>query len=348
MQSKRLLIIHTGGTIGMKPADGGYRPAPGFLGQQLAAIPEFRDGQLPGFEVIEYDPLLDSANFTPRDWLRIANDIAQNYDRYDAFLILHGTDTMAYTASALPLMLPGLAKNVILTGSQLPLCLRRNDARDNLITAMIVAGEYEVPEVCVLFGNVLLRGCRTTKTSATSFDSFDSPNAPPLAAIGTRIRLYPERIRFPARPSAKPPEVRPIAVTDVATLRLFPGFDAAILNNVLQTPLRGLVLESYGSGNGPSENREFLKVLDDAVQRGVVIVNLSQCRHGGVSQKDYATGRALQDAGVISGGDMTVEAALAKLMFLFEHSGGVDAIKRAIGEDHVGEITPATRSGNLS
>ncbi len=328
----------------MKPARNGFRPAGGFLGQQLAAMPELADGHMPEFEIIEYDPLLDSANFTPRDWLRIARDIIRYYDQYDAFLILHGTDTMAYTASALPFMLPGLDKNVILTGSQLPLCLRRNDARGNLITAMIVAGEYEVPEVCVLFGSVLLRGCRSTKISASSFDSFASPNASPLATIGTRIRVYPERIRFPSRTADRPLQVLPITATDVATVRLFPGLDAAILDNVLQTPLRGLVLESYGSGNGPSVDRQFLKVLRQAVARGVVIVNLSQCRHGSVSQKDYATGRALHDAGVISGGDMTVEAALAKLMFLFGQYPDVESVKREIGCDLVGEITPAPES----
>ena len=276
MQRKRILIIHTGGTLGMKPTEAGYRPVGGFLQQQLRAISELHDGQLPDFEIIEYDPLLDSANFTPRDWLRIARDIARYYDQFDAFLILHGTDTMAYTASALPLMLPGLNKNVILTGSQLPLCLRRNDARDNLITALIVAGEYRVPEVCVLFGNVLLRGCRTTKISATSFDSFDSPNAPPLATIGTRIRMYSERIRFPETTAETELQVLPIQEAGLGTLRMFPGLDPAILGNLLQTPLRGLVLESYGSGNGPSNNRGFLDVLGEAIDRGVVIVNVSQ------------------------------------------------------------------------
>ncbi len=323
----------------MKPTESGFRPSPGFLEQQLATFPEMRSGQLPAFDIIEYNPLLDSANFTPADWRRIADDIARFHGDYDGFLVMHGTDTMAFTASALSLMLPGLSKNVILTGSQLPLCLRRTDARENLITAMIVAGEFDVPEVCVLFGSLLLRGCRATKVSATRFDAFDSPNASPLANIGTDIQVHTDRIRYPRIRETGPLKVRSISGTGVATLRLFPGFDSRILANVLQTPLRGLVLESYGSGNGPSDNREFLSVLDSASQRGIVIVNISQCRHGHVSQTDYATGRALHDAGVVSGGDMTVEAALTKLMYLFDHCQTVEEVRSAIGRDLAGEIT---------
>lgn len=338
-KTKRLLIINTGGTIGMKATESGYRPAAGFLAEQLAAFPEMRGGQMPEFDIIEYDPLLDSANFTPADWRRIADNIAQSHGDYDAFLVLHGTDTMAYTASALPFMLPGLSKNVILTGSQLPLCLRRTDARENLITAMIVASEYDVPEVCVLFGSVLLRGCRTTKISASSFDAFDSPNAAPLATIGTNIRVYGDRVRIPESIQTGPLQVQSISGAGVATLRLFPGFSAAILGNVLQTPLRGLVLESYGAGNGPSNDAEFLKVLRDAADRDIVIVNISQCRHGEVAQTEYATGRAMHDAGVVSGRDMTVEAALTKLMFLFDHCDSVEQVRQDIGRNLVGEIT---------
>lgn len=338
-ETKRLLIINTGGTIGMKATESGYRPAAGFLAEQLSEFPEMRGGQMPEFEIIEYDPLLDSANFTPIDWRRIADDIARSRGNYDAFLVLHGTDTMAYTASALPLMLPGLSRNVILTGSQLPLCLRRTDARENLITAMIVASEYKVPEVCVLFGSVLLRGCRTTKISASSFDAFDSPNAPPLATIGTNIRVYTDRIRFPQSGASGPLQVQSISGAGVATLRLFPGFNSAILANVLQTPLRGLVLESYGAGNGPSNDKNFLRVVREAVDRDIVIVNVSQCRHGEVFQTEYATGRALHDAGIVSGGDMTIEAALTKLMYLFDHCETVDHVKQEIGRNLVGEIT---------
>ncbi len=336
--SKKILIIHTGGTIGMKPTDSGYRPSPGFLEHQLAELSRQWGSQMPEFEIKEYDPLLDSANFCPRDWRRIAEDIVEHYNRYDAFLVLHGTDTMAYTASALAMMLRGLNKTVILTGSQLPLCLRRNDARENLITGMILASEYLVPEVCVLFGSVLLRGCRTTKVSAVSFDAFDSPNARPLGTIGTHIRVFQHRVHAPEQASG-PLEILPLENTAVATLRLFPGIDARVLDNVLQTPLRGLVLEAYGTGNGPSRDTAFLNTLRQATDRGVVVVSLSQCRQGSVSLADYATGRALMDSGVVSGRDMTVEAALTKLMFLFSQGLDTAAVRRQIGTDLAGELT---------
>ena len=336
--NKRLLIINTGGTIGMRQTEHGYMPDANLLDHQLQQITEQWGGKMPEYEVLNYSPLLDSANFCPVDWLRIADDIVQHYQAFDAFLVLHGTDTMAYTASALAFMLRGLEKNVILTGSQLPLSLRRNDARENLVTAMIIASEHHVPEVCVLFGNALLRGCRTTKTSATSFDAFVSPNAAPLATIGTQIRVFEDRVY---RPSQIDNEVSilPIQNAAVATLRLFPGLDPRVLENVLQTPLQGLVLESYGAGNGPSHDREFLATLQRANERGVVIVNISQCRHGSVTQNDYATGRALADAGVVSGNDMTIEAALTKLMFLFSRELPTETIRHEIDRNLVGELT---------
>jgi len=338
---KRLLIINTGGTIGMRMTDHGFGPDAEVLKIHLAEITRQWGDQVPDYEVCEYDPLLDSANFCPADWLRIAGDIVNRYQEFDAFLVLHGTDTMAYTASALAFMLQGLEKNVILTGSQLPLSLRRNDARENLITAMIIATEHHIPEVCVLFGSYLLRGCRATKISASSFDAFESPNAAPLAKIGTNIRVFEHRVHKPDLTNDGITIV-PIQKMAVATLRLFTGIDARVLDNLLQTPLQGLVLESYGSGNGPSNNREFVDVLGKACDRGIVVVNLSQCRHGSVAQEDYITGRALSDAGLISGIDMTVEAALTKLMYLFSQSLPVAEIRHRIGENLVGELTPPT------
>lgn len=335
---KRLLIINTGGTIGMRRTEKGFSPDSNLLDQQLAEIKGKWGNQMPDFDVHNYSPLLDSANFRPVDWLRIANDILEHYDDFDAFLILHGTDTMAYTASALAFMLKGLQKNIILTGSQLPLSLRRNDARENLITAMIIASEYRVPEVSVLFGNALLRGCRTTKTSAASFAAFASPNAPPLGTIGTQIQVFEERVHG-SEDATDPFSIRPIQNAAVATLRLFPGMDSRVLENLLQTPLQGLVLEAYGSGNGPSNDRQFLDTLHQATERGIVIVNLSQCRHGSVAQHDYATGRALSDAGLVSGVDMTIEATLTKLMYLFSQKLSIDEIRNAVGNNLVGELT---------
>ena len=335
---KRLLIINTGGTISMRETSGGLHPDTAILADTLEQLASQWGDNMPEYHINEYEPLLDSANFCPRDWLRIANDIVANYADYDAFLVLHGTDTMAYTASALAFMLRGLEKNIILTGSQLPLSVRRNDARENLITAITIATEYNVPEVCVLFGCVLLRGCRATKISANSFDAFSSPNAEPLATIGTHIRVFEDRVHFP-KSTDNALTLLPINDEAVATLRLFPGIDARVLDNVLRTPLQGLVLEAYGAGNGPSNNQDFLRVLQSATERGVVVVNLSQCRHGSVAQTEYRTGRALADAGLISGRDMTVEAALTKLMFLFSRDLPVEQIRQQVESNLVGELS---------
>ena len=339
--SRRLLIINTGGTTSMLHTKSGYRPAPGFLQARMAKMPEFEDPTMPSFSICEYDPLLDSSNISPDVWQRIANDIQKNYDKYDAFVVLHGTDTMAYTASALPFMLEGLEKTVILTGSQLPLCLRRNDARENLIAAMILASEYVIPEVCVFFGNRLLRGCRTTKTSATNFNAFDSPNEPPLGWAGTTIQVHQQRIRQIEHAKQRKLAVVEIRPAKIGSFRLFPGFSVDVLENVLHTPLEGLVLETYGAGNGPAHDASFVETLRKATDRGVVIVNRSQCPHGSVSQDDYETGQILRDAGVVAGHDITFEAAITKLMFLFSSHHSIDEIKSKMNECLVGEITTA-------
>ena len=188
---KRLYIAYTGGTIGMSRTPDGYAPAPGFLAAQMAAMPELADPRMPGYDIHEYDPLLDSSNMRPADWVRIGQDIVAHYDAYDGFLVLHGTDTMAYTASALPFFLQGLRKPVIVTGSQIPLCEIRNDARANLITSMLIAAEYPLPEVCLYFGGKLLRGCRSVKVDADGLEAFDSPKYPPLGVAGVEIQIDP-------------------------------------------------------------------------------------------------------------------------------------------------------------
>jgi len=334
----RLCIINTGGTIGMRAGPRGLEAAPGYLEAQLAAMPELADPAMPAYDVHQYDPVLDSSNLTPSDWLKLARDIEASYADFDAFVILHGTDTMAYTASALPLMLPGLGKTVVLTGAQLPLCMLRNDARENLITAMMIASRYRIPEVTLYFGGKLLRGCRATKINTSSFEAFDSPNYPPLGTAGARLTVHYQHVR-PAPRSDEPLVVRPIEPAAIGTFRLFPGMSIAVLENVLRPPLAGLVLETFGVGNGPSRNREFLAALAAATARGVVIVNTTQCRFGCVSQEDYATGKALADVGVVSGRDMTTEAALVKLMFLMSQGWKPDQIRQRISENMVGELT---------
>ncbi len=337
MRRKRVYVAYTGGTIGMTNAGEGYAPAPGFLEQHLRELPELRDAAMPEIVLHEYTPLLDSSNMTPREWLTIARDIFEHYGAFDGFVVLHGTDTMAYTASALPFLLQGLNKPVILTGSQIPLLELRNDARENLITALLLAANYAIPEVCLYFGDKLLRGCRTVKVNALGFDAFDSPNFPPLANVGVEIQLNRNLIRAQSEKnlSAPPNELN----ATVASLRLFPGISAEFLRNVLKPPLQGLVLEAYGTGNAPNNDRAFLDALAEAAQRGVVIVDCTQCLRGAVKLNAYATGAALLDVGVVSGADMTPIAALAKLNYLISIGNSIQETRELMQRDLCGEIS---------
>ena len=335
---KRVYIAYTGGTIGMIKTPDGYAPAYGYLEAQIAAMPELRSDLMPEYDIHEYDPLLDSANMTPAEWLKIAHDIADHYDPYDGFIVLHGTDTMAYTASALPFMLQGLRKPVILTGSQIPLCEVRNDARANIITVMMIAARFAIPEVCLYFGNQLLRGCRSVKVNADGFDAFASPNYPPLGEVGIGIEINWDVV-LPPPDTPDVLQVKELGAATVGALRLWPGISAQVVHNILQPPLRGLVLEAYGVGNGPANNEEFLGALRQAAGRGVVIVDCSQCLKGTVNLEGYATGSALAQAGVISGFDMTTEAALAKLVYLFSQDLDADSIKRLLQTNLRGELT---------
>lgn len=336
MSGKRVYIAYTGGTIGMVRTRSGYRPQPGSLQKQLAEMPELRRETMPAYTIHEYDPLLDSSNMTPRDWVKIAHDIAANYDRYDGFIVLHGTDTMAYTASALPFMLSGLRKPVIITGSQIPLCEIRNDARENVITSLMLAADYAIPEVCLYFGGKLLRGCRATKVSAAGFAAFDSPNSLPLGTVGIDIAINWDLVR---KPRARRFEVQDLESPVVSALRLFPGISPELVRNVLRSPLQGLVLEAYGVGNGPDQDRAFIDALAEATARGVVIVDCTQCLEGTVDLTEYAAGSALAEAGVISGFDMTAEAALAKLYYLFSRGFTPARVKAEMQRDLRGEMT---------
>lgn len=335
---KRVYIANTGGTIGMKPTPHGYTTEPGYLAALMAQLPSLKSPTMPAYELHEYDPLLDSSNMTPVDWLRIAEDIADNYAAFDGFVVLHGTDTMAYTASALAFMLQDLGKPVILTGSQIPLCEVRNDARENLITAMILAANYKIPEVSLYFGDKLMRGCRTVKVSAGGFDAFGSPNCPPLGKVGVDIEIDWGLIRPLPHPT-KPLKIQPIHTARISTLRLFPGISSEIVSHILQPPLKGLILEAYGVGNGPTQNQEFMLALQEATQRDVVIVDCTQCFSGSVDLNDYATGSALASVGVISGYDLTVEAALAKMFYLFSQDLPSADVKRLMQNDLRGELT---------
>ena len=348
-ENRRVLLICTGGTIGMVRTDRGYAPKAGSLANRMGKIPQFQDPNGPPrcmppsrfgtrvqYEIIEYVPLLDSSNLGVSDWVRVAQDISHHYEDYDAFVVVHGTDTMAYTASALSFMLENLSKTVIVTGSQLPLSEVRNDAIHNLLGALTLAGHYTIPEVCVFFHNKLMRGNRVQKVDSAHLDAFDSGNLAPLAQMGIQVEVAGHLLL----PTPQEPMVlRPIQERHVACLRLFPGLTEAILRNFLAPPLRGLVLETFGSGNAPDNRPELLAALHEASERGVVIVNCTQCHRGAVST-DYASGMALMEAQVVRGGDMTVEAALTKLAWLLSHEDlSVEGVREKIRQNLRGEIT---------
>ncbi|MCA9321127.1 MAG: asparaginase, partial [Planctomycetes bacterium] len=275
----RVAIIHVGGTVGMARGDAGYTTRNGHLQEQLAAMDIFRRPELPVFELIEYDELLDSADMMPQDWAKLAEDIVTRHDDFDGFVVLHGTDTMAYTASALSFMLENLAKPVVLTGSQIPLYELRSDAASNLLDALMIAGTSAIPEVLILFGGQLLRGNRATKVSASGFEAFASPNFLPLGRTGVQIEIR-NRLLRPVPTEAL--VLHTMGDDVVASLRLFPGIDARVLEPFLASPLRGLVLEAYGIGNGPKRNVKVMDAIHQATTQGMVVVVTSQCREARV------------------------------------------------------------------
>jgi L-asparaginase len=270
-------------------------------------------------EHIQFDPPLDSSNMNPEHWATIAKAIANNYYDYDGFVVLHGTDTMAYTASALSFMLENLEKPVIITGSQLPIGEVRTDGEENLITALQIAattdlaGHPMVQEVAILFENYLWRGNRATKRSADNFNAFKSNNYPELAKIGLSIQFNEDALRRVS--TFHPFRVRTEMDTSVIVVDLFPGMQPEVLRHMLNTPgIKGVVLRTFGTGNGPSA-KWFTDAISDAINRGIIILNVTQCVNGGVHAERYATGIAV--AGVISGHDITCEAAITKMMYIF-------------------------------
>ncbi|CAG8623069.1 15712_t:CDS:10, partial [Acaulospora morrowiae] len=366
----QVLVIYTGGTIGMKNTNThGYTPVPNYFTDRLAGMARFHDqkfysclrrlskdhsyptdnddydmltnkvtlsdwknglqtqyniyqrslitplslqGKRIRYSVVEYEPLLDSCNMSCEDWIRIAADIELNYESYDAFIILHGTDTMAYTASALSFLLENLGKTVILTGSQVPISEVRNDAVENLLGALTIAGHYVIPEVCLFFNNKLFRGNRSVKMNAVEFNAFDSPNLVPLATVGININVNWAEV---VRPSAIKFNAHKILNRNVSSLRLFPGITESTVRALLALPIEGVILETFGAGNIPDTRSDIMKALEEASNNGVVIVNCTQCKKGMVTDL-YATGKSLTKIGVVPGSDMTPECALVKLSYL--------------------------------
>ena len=316
--TRSVLIIYTGGTIGMvnDPVSGALVPIDfRHISDQVPELRRF------GFtlETVTFDPVIDSSEVSPDVWVRIALAIRDNYERFDGFVVLHGTDTMAYSASALSFMFQGLEKPVIFTGAQLPIGVLRTDGKENLITAIEIAAALEdglpvVPEVCIYFENKLLRGNRTIKYSAEHFNAFASPNLSPLAEAGLQIRYNRNIIRYPT--VRRPLTVSEKFDTGVAVLRLFPGIRQETVHAILGAPgIRGVILESYGTGNAPTASW-FLDELRSYIDGGGIVLNVSQCQAGSVEMGLYETSSGLISAGVLSGRDITTEAAVTKMMIL--------------------------------
>ena len=332
---KHIYIAYTGGTIGMKPSKQGYVPAAGFLADTLKNMPEFHRSEMPLFTLHEYDNLIDSSDMNPSDWQRIADDIANNYHKYDGFIILHGTDTMAYTASALSFMLEDLSKPVIVTGSQIPLAELRSDGQVNLLNALYVAANYPIAEVGLFFNNRLLRGNRSRKVDADGFSAFDSPNFPPLLEAGINIRVKAGTL---ATQSTHTLTVSSVKAQPIGMVSLYPGIAPEVIKNTLQQPVNALILLSYGVGNAP-QNPELIAQLMYAKTREIPVLNCTQCMRGRVNMGGYATGHGLQEVGVLSGSDMTPEAALAKLHYLLSKGLTYQDISEKLTQNLRGELS---------
>lgn len=332
---KKICVIYTGGTIGMKDTEFGYAPVPGYMEKTLRGMQELQAPEVPEFDFIEYVPLLDSSNITVQNWNQIGTDIRKRYCDYDGFVVLHGTDTMAYTASALSFMLQGLSKPVIITGSQIPLCKVRSDARENLITSMIIAADYHIPEVCIYFAGRLLRGNRSTKVSSDMLIAFDSPNYGPLAEAGVNITVHEKRIREAGAEIS----FSPFEDAQIAVLKIFPGIQFEIFENIMTDKLKGIVIEAFGAGNIPQNDDSMIKLLQRAKENGTYIVVCTQCHKGAATIGQYETSRELAEAGAICGFDMTVEAAVTKLYYLLSRDYEAKEIRNLMESDIRGELT---------
>jgi len=351
-----ILILYTGGTIGMVSTKHGYAPKKGYFTKMvpdILRVEEERSGRretawrcIPTFDVIEYEPLLDSSNMGPTNWQRIAKNIYDMYESADGFIVIHGTDTMTYTASALSFLLQNLSKPVILTGAQVPLCELRTDAHSNLIGALQIASlppEKAINEVTILFNGILLRGNRSNKSSSDSMEGFSSPTYPPLAELGINITTFEDRWLCPSRGPLRLHELSQ-AEDEVGVIRLWPGITGSDMEILLAPPLKAAIIMSFGIGNGPSDER-VLQPIREAYERGVVLMNISQCPEGSAcegfdSKNSFQSGWLLTQNGVLSGRGMTLESCYVKLLFLLGKSPPLapERIRLLMTKDYAGEI----------
>ena len=344
MQNKTsILLVYTGGTIGMKQDPVSFDLRPFDFSQILEEVPELKKF---GYRIDTYsfDPVIDSSDVDIEFWKRLTRLVEDNYSKYDGFVILHGTDTMSFSASALSFMLGDIAKPVVFTGSQLPIGMLRTDGKENLISSIEIAaskdscGRPMVPEVCIYFESQLYRGNRTTKYTAENFRAFRSANYPVLAEVGIHIKFNTAFIRYPAdweQPLHPSYDLDP----SVLIIKVIPGMKREVLDCLVSTPgIRAIILETYGSGNAPS-GKWFTDCIKKAVDRGVIVLNITQCQAGRVDMDTYSTGKSLKNIGVVGGGDCTTEAAVAKLFFLLGQYADNKDIVCFLEKNMRGELT---------
>jgi L-asparaginase len=340
LEQRCVAVLNTGGTIGMKAnAHGSLEPSPGYLAERICAMSEFKRADMPAVDLYELLPLLDSSDMGPADWIRIAQMIETLFYNYDGFVVVMGTDTMAYCGSALSFLLENLNKPVILTGAMLPLVDLFNDAHRNLIVSITLASILDVPEVCIFINDKLMRGNRTVKVSSSGLDAFDSPNFPPLALLETGIRFRPHLCLPQPRGRFR---VNKALSTAVAVWRMVPGFDDHYIRvSIRDTPtLRAIVLELYGTGNLSARKSTLIDALTEAIEKGIIIVATSQCLRGTVNLSAYSLGKKLEAIGVVQAGDMTTEAVCAKLAYLMAQPGITrEQVICNMGRNLRGEIT---------
>lgn len=342
-EKSSILLIYTGGTIGMKEDPSIQALRPFDFSQILAEVPELRKFAYK-IDSYTFSPIIDSSDVDPSNWVTLVNIIEEHYDEYDGFVVLHGTDTMAYSASALSFLIEDLTKPIIFTGSQLPIGVPRTDGKENLISAVEIAaakdeeGHAAVPEVCIYFDNLLMRGNRTTKINSANFRAFRSENCPPLAEAGISIKYNNTLIRKPGDWTLRPKFHKNLD-TRVSILKIHPGITPQVAKGILcGEESRAVIIETYGAGNAPSRGW-FLDIVREVAASGKILMNVTQCLAGTVNMDLYATGKCLKEAGVISGYDSTTESALGKLFYLMGVFDSNPEVKKSLDLDLRGEIS---------